>query len=130
MAVVRGYTPASGCIDYPLAKDASKPPRPAQTDYATLATVELPIAVGRYATATVRPGRAARARTGRRHQIRRHFAHISHPLIGDTAYGQGGHNRLFREHFGLHRLMLAAVSLRFQHPSTETDMTICAPTRP
>ena len=32
----------------------------------------------------------ARPRTGRRHQIRIHLAHIGHPIIGDRVYGGGG----------------------------------------
>lgn len=31
--------------------------------------------------------------TGRRHQIRRHFDMIGHPLIGDPLYGQGNKNK-------------------------------------
>ncbi len=33
--------------------------------------------------------------TGRTHQIRAHFAHISHPLIGDGKYGKNEINRKF-----------------------------------
>src|SRR5690606_10467506 len=63
----------------------------------------------------------ARPLTGRTHQIRRHLKHIAHPIIGDVRYGKGAHNRLFRERFGLHRLALHAVELRFG------ELTIRAP---
>lgn len=33
--------------------------------------------------------------TGRKHQIRRHFAEAGHPLLGDHLYGKGGSQRLF-----------------------------------
>jgi tRNA pseudouridine65 synthase len=66
-------------------------------------------------------------RTGRLHQIRRHFKHISHPLIGDVRYGKGEHNRLFRERFGLHRLALHALELAFAHPEDGHAVRIVAP---
>lgn len=131
LAVVRGGLEPAGCIDYPLTADASAPkagqtPKPAVTAYERLATVELPFAVGRYATsryslATIRP------RTGRMHQIRRHFHHISHPIIGDTIYGDGRHNRFFRERYRCGRLLLAAVALQFPHPVTGKPFSLQAP---
>ena len=45
---------------------------------------------------------------GRRHQIRRHLKSASHPIVGDTTYGKGLHNRLFRTHLDSHRLLLHA----------------------
>jgi tRNA pseudouridine65 synthase len=56
--------------------------------------------------------------TGRYRQIRRHFAHLRHPLIGDTSHGRTEHNRLFKQYFGSHRLLLHAHSLSFDHPLT------------
>ncbi|MCW8904143.1 pseudouridine synthase, partial [Sedimenticola sp.] len=78
LAVVRGYTAESDVIDYPLREEGHKAPQAAVTGYRRLATVELPIAVGRYASARyslleVRP------ETGRMHQIRKHMKHIFHP---------------------------------------------------
>jgi tRNA pseudouridine65 synthase len=45
------------------------------------------------------------------HQLRRHFAHLRHPIVGDVRYGDGRHNRMFRERFGVHRLLLHAERL-------------------
>ena len=56
--------------------------------------------------------------TGRRHQLRRHLAHASHPIVGDSTYGKGRHNRLFAERFGVQRLLLACMRLEFAHPAT------------
>lgn len=128
LAVARGFTEPEGHIDYPLSAGGQRPDRPARTDYRRLATMELPVPVGRYPSArysllSVQP------ETGRTHQIRRHFKHIRHPLIGDTSYGEGRHNRLFRDLFDCHRLLLHAVELRLRHPWSGGMLQIQAPTR-
>jgi tRNA pseudouridine65 synthase len=134
LAVARGFVEPSGTIDYPLVPKPYEPkrgqtPKPAVTDFERLATAELPIALGRfpnsrYSLVAIFP------RTGRMHQIRRHFHHISHPVIGDTAYGDGRHNRLFREQFGSLRLLLACVALVLNHPSSETPLHVTASLEP
>ena len=50
---------------------------------------------------------------GRRHQIRRHFAGIGHPLLGDARYGDPASNRFFEQRHGLDRTFLhcAEISL-------------------
>jgi tRNA pseudouridine65 synthase len=58
----------------------------------------------------------ARLHSGRRHQIRRHLAHLGHFVIGDTTYGKGGINRHLRERYDLPRLCLHARRLAFRHP--------------
>ena len=115
LALVRGIPPETGVIDHPIPRDVDGPRVPAVTEFRRLAVFE------RYALVEARP------RTGRRHQIRRHFKHISHPLIGDVRYGKGEHNRLFRERFGLHRLALHALELAFAHPETGESLRIVAP---
>jgi tRNA pseudouridine65 synthase len=125
LAVTRGFTPAQGLIDDPL-KSESGALQEAQTEFTRLATAEIPHPVGpnptaRYSLLRVHP------KTGRTHQIRRHFAHIRHPLIGDVLRGDGRQNRFFREHFGLHRLLLASVELTFSHPEDNSPMTLSCP---
>jgi tRNA pseudouridine65 synthase len=136
LAVVRGWPAPEGTIDAALdrivdpydARPANPDgePQAARTDYRTLATVELPVRVDRYPTSRYALVEL-RPHTGRRHQLRRHLRHVDHPLIGDTTYGQGRHNRLFRDRFGCHRLLLAAVELRLRHPVTGAELTLAAP---
>jgi tRNA pseudouridine65 synthase len=126
LSVARGYTSEHGTVDYPLHPIEGRGAQPAVTLYRRLATMEMPVPVGRYPAARyslleVRP------QTGRTHQIRRHFKHIFHPLIGDTTYGEGRHNRLFRQRFECHRLLLHAAQLELAHPRTGVALDIRAP---
>ncbi len=116
VALVRGVPDDAGNIDYALRKERRSGDRqPSITGFRRLATF------GRYSLVAAYP------KTGRLHQIRRHFKHISHPLIGDVNYGKGEHNRLFRERFGLHRLALHAVFVAFDHPITGARVRATAP---
>ena len=49
--------------------------------------------------------------TGRMHQIRRHLAHLGHPLLGDDKYGDFPLNRRLKKTAGLNRLLLHASRL-------------------
>jgi tRNA pseudouridine65 synthase len=126
LAVVRGWPPAALTIDHPLARlddEHEGPARAAVTRLERLATVELPVRVDRYPTSRYALV-ALEPESGRRHQLRRHLKHAGHPIIGDTTYGQGRHNRLFRERFGLGRLLLHAAALGLDHPLDGTRLTI------
>jgi 23S rRNA pseudouridine1911/1915/1917 synthase len=57
--------------------------------------------------------------TGRTHQIRVHMAHMGHPVVGDSLYGNG---RGLMDRQALH-----AQSLRFRHPSQDREIYIEAP---
>jgi tRNA pseudouridine65 synthase len=134
LAVLRGHSAEQGTIDYPLRDEpdqraAKAPPveaRAARTDFRRLATVELPIPVGRYSSCRYSLVEA-QPLSGRRHQLRRHFKHLSHPIIGDTTHGNGEHNRFFRRQFGCHRLLLAATELSLIHPYAGLPLTVQAP---
>jgi tRNA pseudouridine65 synthase len=133
LAVVRGHCPDQGVIDHPLREKpdkmtdhralADKPPQEAVTQFQRLARIELPIEVDRYpqtrySLVQLQPG------TGRRHQLRRHMKHISHPIIGDSTHGKGVHNRFFADEYGCRRLLLACTAMRLDHPVTEEPMLL------
>ncbi|WP_296933577.1 pseudouridine synthase [uncultured Marinobacter sp.] len=133
LAMVRGWPPEQGEIDYPLReepedrrlKGVEQPVRDALTYYRTLATTEIPVEIekypsSRYAVVELFP------KTGRKHQLRRHMKHINHPIIGDANHGRGRHNRYFAERFGQGRLMLAATKMAFRHPVTGEPLTVSA----
>lgn len=125
LAVARGWLdPDEGRVDYPLpgSRDTG-PRREARTDYRRLATVEVPITLGRYDQQRYSLV-LAEPQSGRFRQIRKHMAHIHHPLIGDSQHGRGDHNRLFKQQFACHRLLLHALDLRFAHPVDGRAMRI------
>jgi 23S rRNA pseudouridine1911/1915/1917 synthase len=56
-----------------------------------------------------------RLETGRRNQIRVHFAEHGHPVIGDPNYG---HERAQHPNWRAERIALHAITLGFEHPIT------------
>jgi len=131
LAVARGWTKEEGIIDYPLLpprdeRRGDEQAREATTRFKRLAKTELPIEIPPYQTARYSLLQLV-PETGRRHQLRRHMKHISHHLVGDTTYGRGEHNRLFREHFACKRLLLHSHSLTFHHPRSGEKMKAIAP---
>ena len=118
LALDQGDPPASGTIDAPVGRDArvrtrmavSHRGKPARTGYRVLE----------------RFGRAAlvecRLETGRTHQIRVHFQHIRHPLVGDSVYRRGT-----RHGIAFARQALHAAELSLDHPRTGERMTWRAP---
>jgi 23S rRNA pseudouridine1911/1915/1917 synthase len=118
LAVVQGDPPASGTIDAPVGRDARARTRmtvthrgkPARTAYRVLE----------------RYGRAAlvecRLETGRTHQIRVHFQHIRHPLIGDNTYRRGT-----RHGIGFPRQALHATELTLVHPKNRKTVSWQSP---
>lgn len=134
-AIVRGWIEEGGTLDYALKVELDKiadkfaseekQAQEAVTDYQPLAKVEIPISTGRFPTTRYCLMELS-PQTGRKHQLRRHMAHLRHPIVGDTTHGDGKHNKLFREHFDSYRLLLHASSLNFVHPFTQQNITIKA----
>lgn len=126
LAVVRGWPEPAGAIDHPVPNAGGTRRLPAQSRFRRLATVELPLPCGPYATSRYAL-LELQPETGRYHQLRRHLKHIAHPVIGDTEYGDTRHNQLFREHFGLHRLLLQSVRIRLEHPQHGEPLELSCP---
>ncbi len=135
-ALVRGHLHNEGLIDYALKEKLDKlgdkfvrkdkAPQSAQTYYKTIITASLPIALGKYSTVRYSLVKL-QPKTGRRHQIRRHLAHLRHPIIGDINYGDNKQNPFFIEYFGFKRLMLMAKEISFIHPINQQLLTVSAP---
>lgn len=136
LCLVRGWIEGEQTINYPLVPKKDKyaepfaeenpEPKDAVTKIRALGQVELDIPIGPYPRARYSLVEA-KPLTGRKHQIRRHMKHLLHPIIGDTKYGEGRHNRLFREEFDCHRMLLMAIELRVSHPITGESLVISAP---
>lgn len=108
LALVRGRFEAACRVDYPVPRSEGGERVPAITSFE-------PVFVAPDGLASLV---RARPETGRFHQIRRHLAHLRHPLAGDTAYGTGWFNRAFRAR-GLARLGLHARRLELPDPSAD-----------
>ncbi len=137
-ALVRGHLSmeqSQTIIDYPLKEkldklgdknvSRDKAHQSAKTHYQVIKQASLAIPLGkfdsvRYSLVKLEPV------TGRRHQIRRHLAHLRHPVIGDINYGDNKQNPFFYQYFGFKRLMLIAKSLGFIHPVTQQPIIITA----
>ncbi|HWV13912.1 MAG TPA: tRNA pseudouridine(65) synthase TruC [Cellvibrio sp.] len=135
LAIVRGLAPEAILVDHPLSEEldkytdqkaSSKAAQQAITQFYRLADIELPYAVDKYPQSRYSLVKCL-PQTGRKHQIRRHLKHISHPIIGDAKHGKGNHNRFFQQQFNAHRLLLAATELSFSHPFTQQPVLIRAP---
>ena len=118
LAVVQGDPPASGVIDAPVGRDVRARTRmavthrgkPSRTTYRVLE----------------RYGRAAlvecKLETGRTHQIRVHFQHLRHPLVGDETYRRGT-----RHGIAFPRQALHAIELTLVHPTSGKPVSWSAP---
>jgi 23S rRNA pseudouridine1911/1915/1917 synthase len=118
LAVVQGDPPSSGVIDAPVGRDPRSRTRMAVTERGKPARTAYRV-IERY-------GRAAlvecRLETGRTHQIRVHFQHIRHPLVGDPTYQRGT-----RHGVPFPRQALHAVELSLKHPDSGKLVTWQAP---
>lgn len=124
LAIVRGYPDDLGLINYPLTNEKGKI-QEAITEYRTLKRAELDIPSGKFKTSRYSLVEAY-PQTGRLHQIRKHFAHILHPIIGDRPHGCNKQNKLFKVRFKMNTMMLHAAEIVFNHPVSNKEIIIQA----
>jgi 23S rRNA pseudouridine1911/1915/1917 synthase len=114
LAVVQGDPPASGTIDAPVGRDSRARTRMAVTHRGKPARTAYRV-LERYGNAALLE---CRLETGRTHQIRVHFQHIRHPLVGDTVYRRGT-----RHGVAFPRQALHAAELSLVHPQSGETLT-------
>lgn len=122
LALAHGRMLNAGTVDRPIGRDPRVPvrmsverpnaPKAAITHYSLLRG-------GEYMDSNISEV-SCRLETGRTHQIRVHLASLGHPLLGDTQYG----GRVLGD---AQRQMLHAYRLRFDDPSTDTEVSFVAP---
>lgn len=135
LALVRGWPADEGRTDTPLARDpelpsTGQPLLAASTRWRVLARFDWPVATHAAFTGTRCALLQVMPQTGRRHQIRRHFKQLGHPLIGDATHGKGPLNRTLAVWLGLQRLWLHAESASFRHPVHGQPVVIASPPGP
>ena len=133
LAIVRGHIVDEGKVDYALkekhdkiADKMAKQDKPAQealTFFNRLEHFELPFAVGKYASARYSLVQLT-PKTGRKDQLRRHLAHINHPIVGDIAHGDGKHNTFIRQQFNFNQLALTCKSMLLTHPVSDVILVL------
>src|SRR5260221_571677 len=109
LALVQGDPPASGTIDAPVGRDPRARIRMAVTHRGKPSRTSYRVLERFGSVALVE----CRLETGRTHQIRVHFQHIRHPLVGDTVYRRGT-----RHGIGFPRQALHAAELSLVHPTS------------
>lgn len=124
LAILRGYAPDQLDIDYPLAKENGNM-QEAFTSFKTLQRAEINVAFGKHQTSRYSLVEAT-PKTGRMHQLRRHFAHLFYPIIGDRKHGCNKQNRFFKEQFEMTTMLLHASELAFKHPVTGNEVKLQA----
>lgn len=118
LALVHGHLQAPrGTIDAPIGRDPRNRKRMAVVAGGRPARTHFKVAERFAAYDLVE----VQLETGRTHQIRVHFASISHPIAGDSLYGHPD-----RE-LGLHRQFLHAHRLGFQLPRTDEYVEFTSP---
>jgi 23S rRNA pseudouridine1911/1915/1917 synthase len=128
-AVCQGVLTAGGTVDAPIGRHRTdrlrmtvrEGGRPARTHYRVIARYRAHTHV------------LARLETGRTHQIRVHFAHLRHPLVGDPVYGgrlrlpPGDNAELAEALRGFRRQALHAARLEFEHPVEGEEVAFESP---
>lgn len=103
-------------IDRPLKPEGGGEPKPSSTFFEVLGSSAEP----RCSLVLARPS------TGRYHQIRRHLAGRSHPVLGDSSHGDTKLNRVWKAN-GLPRLLLHCARIQLPHADGRLDLRAPVP---
>ena len=128
-AICRGVLTGGATIDAPIGRHRTDRTRMAIVDNGRHAVTHFTVLDRFRAHSSV----DVRLDTGRTHQIRVHFAHRGHPLIGDPVYGgrlalpKGATEPLIDALRGFKRQALHAASLEFEHPMGGESVRVEAP---
>ena len=124
LAILRGWSPEEMTIDYDLTNDDGVKQN-AITYFHRLQTTEIDLVYNNHPTSRYCLVEAL-PETGRMHQLRKHFKHVFHPILGSRPHGCNKQNKLWLENFGLKGMMLHAHQLVFNHPITNEKITLNA----
>lgn len=124
IAILRGWAKEEETIDYDLINE-NEVKQNAITRYRRLQTSEINLPflkhqTSRYCLVEATP------ETGRFHQLRKHFKHILHPILGCRKHGCNKQNKLWLQTFGINKMTLHAHQLIFKHPDSGEKITINA----
>jgi len=124
IAILRGWAKEEETIDYDLVNE-NEVTQNAVTYYRRLQTSEIDLPflkhqTSRYCLVEATP------ETGRFHQLRKHFKHILHPILGCRKHGCNKQNKLWLQTFGISKMTLHAHQLAFNHPVSGEKITINA----
>jgi tRNA pseudouridine65 synthase len=124
LAILRGWSPDEMIIDYDLTNDDGVKQN-AITYFHRLQTAEIELEYNNHPTSRYCLVEAI-PETGRMHQLRKHFRHIFHPILGSRPHGCNKQNKLWLENYDLKNMMLHAHQLCFNHPFTNERIVINA----
>ncbi|MDO5041141.1 MAG: RluA family pseudouridine synthase [Peptoniphilus sp.] len=114
LAIVEGKLEGEGSIEMPIGRDTKNRikmtvtpinSKYAHTEYKALRSF------GNFTLVSIN------LLTGRTHQIRVHFKHIGHPVLGDLVYGN-------KNKYNIDKQMLHSYKLEFKHPVSDKIITI------
>lgn len=124
IAILRGWTKEEETIDYDLTNE-NEIVQNAITYYRRLQTSEIDLPFLKHPTSRYSLVEAI-PETGRFHQLRKHFKHILHPILGCRKHGCNKQNKLWLNTFEITAMPLHSHQLNFKHPYTQQNISINA----
>lgn len=124
IAILRGWTKEEETIDYDLTNE-NEVIQNAITYYRRLQTSEIDLPFRKHETSRYSLVEAI-PETGRFHQLRKHFKHILHPILGCRKHGCNKQNKLWLQTFNITAMPLHSHQLNFIHPVTSEEISINA----